>query len=219
MHRGKKKAVILHSGGLDSTSCLLMAKEQGREVLSLGIDYGQRNRIEIEYANAQCKRIGVPRKIIRLEWDKPAVITPVNRTIAEMRRSVSPAFLPGRNAVFLVVACAEAAGIGANEVWIGVNAVDFSGYPDCRPAFIDAARKMTRLAVPNGPKIRTPLQNMTKPQIARLAFRLGLRRGDVWCCYQPAMTVRGVEPCGKCDACILHEYAWSKGLGQSGKNE
>jgi len=213
----KKKAVVLHSGGLDSTSCLLIAKQQGRDVLSLGIDYGQRNRVEIEYASAQCKRFGIPRKVIRLEWDKPVVRTPTNRTIAEMRRNVSPAFLPGRNAVFLVVACAEAAGIGASEVWIGVNAVDFSGYPDCRPAFIDAVRKMARLAIPNGPTIRAPLQNMSKPQIARLAYRLGVRRGDVWCCYQPAMTARGLEPCGKCDACILHEYAWSKGLARLGQ--
>lgn len=208
----KQKAVVLHSGGLDSTLCLLMARQKGRDVLSLGIDYGQRHRIELEYAKLQCKRFGVARKIIRLEWDKPSRTIPTGRKIEEIKGGVSPAFLPGRNAVFLVVACAEAAGIGASEVWIGVNAVDYSGYPDCRPEFIQAFRRMARLAIPNGPKIRAPLLQMTKPQIARLGYRLGLRRGDVWCCYQPAITSRGIEPCGKCDACVLHDYAWSQSV-------
>jgi 7-cyano-7-deazaguanine synthase len=211
----KKKAVVLHSGGLDSTVCVLMAKQQGREVLSLGIDYAQRHRIELEYANNQCKRWDVARKIIRLEWDKPSLKIPLNRRVEQMKASVSPAFLPGRNAIFLVVACAEAAGIGASEVWIGVNAVDFSGYPDCRPEFIEAFRKMNSLAIPNGPRIRAPLLRLTKPQIARRAYRLGLRRGDVWCCYQPSLTPNGIEPCGKCDACVLHQYAWSHGIGSN----
>ena len=215
----KRKAVVLHSGGLDSTLCLLLAKQKKRDVLSLGIDYGQTHRIEIEYANIQCKRLGVPRKIIRLEWDKPRLPIPTNRTVEEMKRDVSPAFLPGRNAVFLAVACAEASGIGASEIWIGVNAIDFSGYPDCRPEFIEAFRKMARLAIPNGPKILAPLLRMTKPQIARRGYQLGLRRGDVWCCYQPAMSAQGIESCGKCDACILHEYAWSEGLRYLRKDE
>ncbi|SRR5713226_873013 len=215
----KQKAVVLHSGGLDSTLCLLLARQKKRDVLSLGIDYGQRHRIEIEYANIQCKRLGIPRKIIRLEWDKPRLSMPTNRTIEEMRKDVSPAFLPGRNAVFLAVACAEAAGIGASEIWIGVNAIDFSGYPDCRPEFIEAFRRMAKLAIPSGPKIRAPLLRMTKPQIARRGYRLGLRRGDVWCCYQPTMSARGIESCRKCDACILHEYAWTEGLRHLRKGE
>jgi 7-cyano-7-deazaguanine synthase len=191
---------------------MLKAKKEGRDVFSLGIDFGQRHRIEIEYANIQCKRFNVPRKVIRLEWDKPIREIPTNRTIAEMRKTISPAFLPGRNSVFLAVACAEAAGIGAREVWIGVNAVDFSGYPDCRPEFIEAFRKMNRIAIPDGPKIQAPLLHMTKPQIARLAYKLGIRRGDVWACYQPVLTSNGIQACGKCDACILHEHAWSEGL-------
>jgi 7-cyano-7-deazaguanine synthase len=215
----KQKAVVLHSGGLDSTLCLLMARERGRSLLSLGIDYGQRHRIELEYADMQCKRLGIARRVIRIEWDKPLLGIPTNRTIQEMKSSVSPAFLPGRNAVFLVVACAEAAAIGATEVWVGVNAIDFSGYPDCRPEFIDAFRKMTRLAIPDGPKIRAPLLRLTKPEIARRGYRLGLRRGDVWCCYQPALTSQGIEPCRKCDACILHEHAWSQVVGRLRKDK
>lgn len=213
-----KKIIVLHSGGLDSTVCLLKAKKRGYDILSLGIDYGQHHRIEIEYANIQCKRLNIPRKIIRLEWDKPLHKIPTNRSIEEMKKGISPAFLPGRNVVFLALACAEASGIGASEVWIGVNAVDFSGYPDCKPAFIDAFRKMIYLAIPKGPKIRAPLLRMTKPQIAYLGYRLGLRQGDIWCCYQPIITSVGLEPCRKCDACILHEYAWSQGLKRLKKN-
>jgi 7-cyano-7-deazaguanine synthase len=206
--KNTKLAVILHSGGLDSTVCLLEAKRRGRQILSLGIDYGQRHRIELEYARHQCERFNVQRKVLRVEWDKPEREMPVNRSIAEMRRSVSTAFLPGRNAVFLTVASAEAAALGASEVWIGVNAVDFSGYPDCRPAFINAFSRMLQFAIPNGPKIVAPLLKMSKPAIARKASRLGVKRGDVWCCYKPELAPNGIIACGQCDACVLHEHAW-----------
>ncbi|MGA9350902.1 MAG: 7-cyano-7-deazaguanine synthase QueC [Anaerolineae bacterium] len=204
-----RKALVLHSGGLDSTVCLLMALEQGREVISLGIDYGQRHIIELEYALAQCRQLNVPRRVLRVEWDKPVRSIPEGRLIEEIRNNVSPAFLPGRNAVFLALACAEAAGLSMEEVWIGVNAIDFSGYPDCRPEFVEAFRQMIKEAIPNGPGIVTPLISMSKSQIAQEAYRLGLRKGDTWCCYQPIVTSRGVEACGECDACVLHEYAWA----------
>jgi len=207
----KRRAVVLHSGGLDSTVCVLLARSKGIDVLSLGIDYGQRHRIELEYARLQCERLDVERKVIRLEWDKPRREMPTKRTVKEIRRSVSSAFLPGRNAIFLAVACAEAAGREADEVWIGVNAVDFSGYPDCKPRFIQSFREMQRCAVPEGPKVCAPLLHLTKPQIARLARKHGLQRGDVWCCYRPTLAPGGVKPCGVCDACVLHEYAWSEG--------
>lgn len=202
------KAVVLHSGGLDSTLCLLMAKEGNRAVVSLGIDYGQRHRIELDYAAAQCRKYGVERRILRVEWDKPARDIPTGRSLDEIRAGVSPAFLPGRNAVFLTLACAEAAGIKAGEVWAGVNAVDFSGYPDCRPEFIDAFKAMIGVAIPGGPKIVAPLLHMTKPQIAAAARRLGLMPGDTWSCYQPRFTPKGISPCGECDACVLHDHAW-----------
>lgn len=202
------KAVVLHSGGLDSTTCLLLALERGAQVLSLGIDYGQRNRTELEYADDQCRRLNVPRKVLRVEWDAPHREIPLNRPVDEIRQGVSPAFLPGRNAVFLVLACAEAAGVGAKEVWVGVNSIDYSGYPDCRPEFIQAFSDMIRLAIPDGPRIIVPLMNMTKPEIAREAYRLGLRPGQTWSCYRPQETPAGMQPCGQCDACVLHSYAW-----------
>ncbi len=208
-----KKVIVLHSGGLDSTVCLLTAKKSGHEVFSLGIDYGQRHHIELEYAKQQCERFGIVRRVLKVEWDKPTLHIPVDRQVQEMHRSISPAFLPGRNALFLVLACAEASAVGASEVWIGVNAVDFSGYPDCRPEFIKAFQKMISVAIPKGPKIVAPLLHLSKPQIARRAHRLGLKKGEFWCCYRPAVTIRGIEPCGHCDACLLHNYAWKKALG------
>lgn len=202
------KALVLHSGGLDSTVCLLMAMEAGREVVSLGIDYDQRHRIELEYAKSQCSKYAVERRMLRVQWEKPARQVPKNRSLNEIRTNESPAFLPGRNAVFLSLACAEAAGIGAAEVWIGVNAIDFSGYPDCRPEFIDTFKAMIHEAIPNNPEIIAPLIEMSKPQIASEARRLGLLPGDTWSCYQPLFTPKGITPCEKCDACILHTYAW-----------
>ncbi len=202
------KAIVLHSGGLDSTLCMLLAREAGLSVVSFGIDYGQRHRLELEYAIAQCRRFGFERRVLRVEWDKPVRDVPTGRSLDEIRCGISPAFLPVRNALFLTLACAEATGINAEDVWIGINAVDFSGYPDCRPEFIDSFRKMINLAVPNGPKIVAPLLEMSKPQIAAEARRLGLAPGDTWSCYQPRFTDQGISPCGQCDACILHDHAW-----------
>ena len=210
------KTVVLHSGGLDSTTCLLLAIERGRDVLSLGIRYGQRHSIELDYAEAQSKQLRVPRKVLQIEWSKPVRQLPVGRKVVEMSQKVSPAFLPGRNVVFLALACAEAAGQEANEVWIGVNAVDFSGYPDCRPEFIDAFSHMMNIAVPEGPSIVAPLLSMSKPEIAALAYRLGLRKGDTWSCYRPSLESGTAHPCGRCDACVLHEYAWSEGAPGDG---
>ncbi len=202
------KALVLHSGGLDSTLCLLMAKEAGREVVSLGIDYGQRHRLELEYALAQCRKHGIERRVLHVEWDKPVREIPTGRSLNEISAGVSPAFLPGRNAIFLTLACAEATGIKAEEVWIGVNTIDFSGYPDCGPEFIDAFKAMIKAAIPDSPEIVAPLIQMSKPDIAAEARRLGLAPGDTWSCYQPRFTNQGISPCGQCDACILHDHAW-----------
>jgi 7-cyano-7-deazaguanine synthase len=204
-----RKIIVLHSGGLDSTVCLLLAREKGFDVISLGIDYGQRSSVELEYANNQCKRFNIPRKVLRIEWDKPSVVIPVDRTIQDIRMGVSSAFLPGRNAIFLCLACAEAAGLEANEVWIGINSVDFSGYPDCRSQFIHAFRAMIKEAFLDPPEIVVPLIYMNKPQIAQEAYRLGLYKNETWSCYTPVKTSDGIKPCERCDACKLSNYAWS----------
>jgi len=208
MEKEKRKIVVLHSGGLDSTVCLLLAKSRGHEVVSLGVSYNQHHHVELDYAAAQCARFGIERKIVSVAWSKPAREIPKNRSMAEIKSGVSSAFLPGRNGIFLMLASAEAAGIGADEVWTGINSVDFSGYPDCRPEFIASFREMLSYAIPKGPKLSAPLQKKSKPQIAKLAHRLGLQRHDTWSCYRPKIAEAGFVPCGACDACKLHEFAW-----------
>ena len=202
--------LVLHSGGLDSSVCLLLARRRSRRVISLGFDYGQRSRVELVYAARLCRSRGIPRRVVRLRWDKPQRDIPKSRSIAEIRsQGVSPAFLPGRNAIFLTIACAEAAAVGAKEVWIGTNSIDFSGYPDCRPEFIRACRMMMRTAIPGGARIVAPLQFHSKHRIGALARGLGLQRSDVWSCYRPRFGSRQPQPCGICDGCALSELAWS----------
>lgn len=202
------KILILHSGGLDSTVCLIKAIKEGHDVISLGIDYGQRHKIEMEYAKRQCLKHEVTRKVIRMEWDKPQRELPTKRSVEEIRGAVSTAFLPGRNLLFFSIASVEAAGIGADEIWAGVNCVDFSGYPDCTPAFVSAFQNVLSNAIPGGPKLQVPLLHNTKPEIAAIAKSLGIGRGETWSCYQPKFHENGVSPCDECDACVLHRFAW-----------
>lgn len=203
------RILVLHSGGLDSTVCLLMAAAKATEVISLGVNYGQTHIIELEYARKQCARLGIKRREISVTWDKPLRDLPRDRSVKEIREAgKSPAFLPGRNLVFLSLAVAEAAGLDFNEVWIGVNGIDFSGYPDCTSTFIDAFRAVSTEALDGGPAIVAPLAEKTKPQIAQLAMELGLSKADTWSCYRPQVDATGVKPCGRCDACALHNYAW-----------
>lgn len=204
------KALILHSGGLDSTVCLMLALERGREVISFGVDYGQKHRIELDYAASQCLQLGVERRVVNVAWAKPNRVIPTNRKVDDIGKKVSSAFLPARNGVFLMLASAEAAGVAAKEIWIGTNSIDFSGYPDATPEFLFAFKKMLRVAVPNGPKLIAPLQQKSKRSIARIAKRLGLSSTDTWSCYRPVICSTGLTPCHACDACTLHAHAWKK---------
>jgi len=202
-------SVVLHSGGLDSSVCLLLAKESSPEVLSLGIDYGQRHRIELEFAQALCNRLGIARRILRVEWDKPQRTLPTSRNLDQIRAGISPGFLPGRNLVFLSLAVAQAATVGASLIWIGVNSRDFSGYPDCRLDFIESFQVAAREAVPGGASVVAPLASMSKPEIAREAMRLGLQKGETWSCYLPRIDNGVISACGICDACVLEAHAWN----------
>jgi 7-cyano-7-deazaguanine synthase len=202
------RVLVLHSGGMDSTTCLYKAKADGAEVYSLGIDYGQRLGVEMLFANRQCEALNVPREIISLAWRKPQRPIPTGREPHEMRASISPAFLPARNVVFLSLASAHAAGISADQLHIGLNCIDFSGYPDCTVEFFNAYRTMMAIANPNGARIEAPLLKMSKEQIARLANDLGIGKDDTWSCYQPKIEAGAVTPCHVCDACRLHDHAW-----------
>lgn len=199
---------MLHSGGMDSTVCLLMASKTNRRVVSLGIDYGQRHAIEHLYAKAICQEYGIERHELKVEWTKPVREIPMNRSLSEMSAKPSIAFLPGRNLLFLSIAVSHAVGIGAEEVWIGVNSVDFSGYPDCTSEFLNSFRNTIILGIPDGPQIVAPLQTWTKIDIAKEAKKFGLSKFSTWSCYRPKIVGSGISPCGHCDACILHEHAW-----------
>lgn len=202
------RVLVLHSGGMDSTTCLYRAHRAGAEVLSLGVDYGQRLAVELLFAERHCEALGVPREVVSVSWRKPAREIPLNRKIEEMGATVSPAFLPGRNALFLSIACAHASGVGADEVHIGLNAVDFSGYPDCTPRFLNAYGAMMAEGHPEGPRVVAPLLDLSKPEIAAMAMGLGIGEFDTWSCYRPQVVDGAVAACRECDACRLHEHAW-----------
>jgi len=187
-----------------------MAHKITPNVLSLGIKYNQRHEIELIYAANQCKKCNIQRKIISVEWDKPQRHRPMSRSIDEIKSGISTAFLPLRNPLFLTLASAEASGVGAKEVWMGINAIDFSGYPDCTQEFISAYQDMVNIATINPPKIVTPIINMSKPEIASKAKTLGLKKYDTWSCYNPITGPSGLSVCNECDACKLHNYAWSE---------
>jgi 7-cyano-7-deazaguanine synthase len=204
-----KTVLVLHSGGLDSTACLFQAQQLGHRVISLGIDYGQRHQVELLFARRQCDAHNIERHVVAISWQKPKRDIPLGRTVDQIKSGVSSAFLPGRNLLFLSIAAAHAAGVGADEVWTGINAVDFSGYPDCTPAFFERFVEVARAANPDGPTVAAPLLALSKPEIARLARSLGIGPGDTWSCYRPKLSAGGVVPCGDCDACKLHDFAWS----------
>jgi 7-cyano-7-deazaguanine synthase len=175
----------------------------------LGIDYGQRLRVELTFADKQCREKQLDRQVIEVRWTKPDRIIPLDRTVEHIRADASPAFLPGRNMIFLALASAHGAGISADEVWTGINSIDFSGYPDCTPEFFEAFCKLHDIGSPQGPKIKAPLLKMSKPEIASLAYTMGIKKGDTWSCYRPEISNGTVAPCGRCDACKLHEHAWA----------
>jgi 7-cyano-7-deazaguanine synthase len=205
-----KKVLVLHSGGLDSTTCLYQAHAEGHQVLSLGVDYGQKLSIEMLFAERQCAQRGIPREVIRLGWHKPERVIPLHRSVEEMRVGVSSAFLPGRNIVFLALGYAHAAGLHMDEIVIGLNCVDFSGYPDCTVEFFESFRAMIDVGSPHGPALVAPLLRLTKPEIAARAIKLGLGPNDTWSCYRPEIKEGAVVPCGQCDACKLHDFAWAE---------
>lgn len=212
-----ERVIVLHSGGLDSTVALLMAVEEGLTPVSLGIDYGQRHQVELTYAEQLCQKFDVERRVLNVAWDKPVREMPMDRPVEEIRSGRSTAFLPARNIVFLSLALAEASGIGATEVWLGINAIDYSGYPDCTQDFLDSFRSIVEIAIPDGPRIRAPLIALSKPQIAEKAAELGIGPEDTWSCYRPVSTSKTIQPCGRCDACQLHKYAWEH-IGRDGAN-
>jgi len=202
-------AVALLSGGLDSMVAAALAREEGFAILALTVDYGQRHRIELEAATRVAAAVGVARHIV-LPLDLRAFGgSALTADIAVPKDGVGGdvpvTYVPARNTILLSLALGWAEAAGARDLFIGVNALDYSGYPDCRPEFIAAFERLaglaTRAADAGAPfRIRAPLQHMTKADIAREAARLGLDAGLSWSCYDPAP---GALHCGHCDACRL----------------
>ena len=202
-------AVVLLSGGLDSMVCAASAREAGYEVAALTIDYGQRHAIEIGRARDLVERLGIARHIVLpldlTAFGGSALTADVAVPKAGVEAGIPVTYVPARNALFLTLALGWAEVLGARAISIGVNALDYSGYPDCRPEFIRAWEAMaataTRIGVEGrSPTVLTPLQHLTKAQIVAEARRLGLDPDWSWSCYDP--TSAG-QPCGLCDSCRL----------------
>lgn len=213
-----KFAVVLLSGGLDSMVAGGIAREAGYRVLALSIDYNQRHRVELSAAQRVAKALNAISHIV-LPLDLTAFGgSALTADIAVPKGGVGDeipvTYVPARNTIFLSLTLGLAEAAGANDVFIGVNALDYSGYPDCRPEFIDAFQRMATLATKAGVEgnpihINAPLQHMSKADIVREAHRLGLDAGLSWSCYDP--TPDG-KHCGLCDSCRLR----AKGFDEAG---
>jgi 7-cyano-7-deazaguanine synthase len=215
---GAPIAVVLLSGGLDSMVTAALAREQGFEVHALSVDYGQRHRLELVSAKRIAQRLGLARHIeIALNlraFGGSALTDAIDVPKDGVGDDVPVTYVPARNLVFLALTTAFAESSGARDVFIGVNALDYSGYPDCRPEFIasfaETARLGTKAGVEGAPfTIHAPLQHMTKAQIAVQCARLGLDPTWSWSCYDP--TPEGLA-CGLCDSCRLRK----KGFAEAG---
>jgi 7-cyano-7-deazaguanine synthase len=209
-----KKAVILSSGGLDSTTAMAIAKIEGFELFSLSFFYGQRHSYELKSAEKIAEAFGVRKHLlINLDLDKIGgsaltdnIDVPKSRSLETMSGEIPVTYVPARNTIFLAHAIAWAEVIESFDIFIGVNSIDFSGYPDCRPEYIAAFEHMANLATKAGIegktrlKIRTPLINLTKAEIIRKGIELGVDYSLTHSCYDPDIDGRA---CGLCDSCLL----------------
>lgn len=218
MSEGAKKAVVLVSGGLDSATVLAMASEQGFDCYALGFDYGQRHRAELLAADRVCQAQGVAaHKVVKLDLSTigGSALTDQNIAVPEHGGEGIPVtYVPARNTIFLSIALGWAEVLNARDIFIGVNAVDYSGYPDCRPEFIAAFEQLANVATKAGvegqqQRIQAPLINLNKAEIIREGIRLGVDYSLTVSCYQA--TDQGLA-CGHCDSCFLRQ----EGFHQAG---
>ena len=218
-----KKAVCLLSGGLDSSTCLALASREGYACYALSFDYGQRHKRELEAAAQVAAHFQAERHLvtrISLEAFGGSALTadiavPKARSASEMSHGIPITYVPARNTIFLSFALAWAEVLESADIFIGVNALDYSGYPDCRPEYIEAYQKMANLATKAGVEgltqltIHTPLLQLSKAQIVTLAQELRVPFGLTYSCYDPGPEGRA---CGQCDACLLRR----KGFEEAG---
>jgi len=204
-----KKAVVLVSGGLDSATTLAMAQEQGYACYAISFDYGQRHRCELQAASKVAQTAGVEEhKVISLNLDNIGGSALTDTSIAvphQQTEGIPVTYVPARNTVFLSLALAWAEVLAADAIFIGVNAVDYSGYPDCRPEFIEAFANLAKLATKAGVEghpigVETPLIHLSKAEIVQQGLRLGVDYANTISCYDPDEAGRA---CGRCDSCRL----------------
>lgn len=219
-------AIVLFSGGLDSTTCLAIARHEGFTPVALSFRYGQRHTHELECAASIAREAGVEHLIADIDLAAfggsalvdPSLDVPKHDSVDEVGDDSIPiTYVPARNTIFLSFAVAVAETRGAHDVYIGVNAVDYSGYPDCRPEFIEAFESMANLATREGVegrplRIHTPLIDLTKAEIIRLGLSLGVDYGRTLSCYDPSPPMGA---CGHCDACLLR----ARGFADSGVDD
>ena len=218
-----RKAICLLSGGLDSATCLGVARRDGFETYALSFDYGQRHIFELEAANRVAAALGAAdHRVARIDLRMfggsaltAGIDVPKHRSTAEMETGIPITYVPARNTIFLSFAMAWAEVLEASDIFLGVNAVDYSGYPDCRPEFVEAFEKMANLATKTGVegitklKIHTPLLHLSKSGIIQLGLECGVDYGLTHSCYHPGANGR---PCGACDSCLLR----AKGFAEAG---
>jgi len=220
------KAVVLLSGGVDSTTCLAIARAEGFAPYALSFRYGQRHSVELEAAGRVATALGaVEHVVIDIDLRRfggsaltADIDVPKDRDEAAMDTDIPITYVPARNTVFLSFALAWAEVLGSQDIYIGVNAIDYSGYPDCRPEYIRAYETMANLATKAGVEgrqhltIRTPLIDLTKAEIIQRGLELGVDYGLTLSCYDPAPDG---TPCGRCDSCLLR----AKGFAEAGARD
>ncbi|MBP8985327.1 MAG: 7-cyano-7-deazaguanine synthase QueC [Syntrophobacterales bacterium] len=219
----KRKAVVLTSGGVDSTTAMAVAREEGYELYSLTFGYGQRHAVELDAARRVAEAFGAKEHLlIRLDLRKIGgsaltadIPVPKSRTGGEMRQEIPVTYVPARNTIFLSYALAWAEVLEAPDIFVGVNALDYSGYPDCRPEYIRAFEEMANLAIKAAVegrfrvKIHAPLINLSKAQIILKGKALGVDYSLTHSCYDPSPEGKA---CGRCDSCLLRK----KGFREAG---
>jgi 7-cyano-7-deazaguanine synthase len=226
MEKSGKAAVVLLSGGLDSSTVLACARRDGFEVYAMSFNYGQRHQVELEHARAVAQKAGVKDHVV-VNFDLRPIggssltstqQVPKHRSVEEIGQGIPSTYVPARNTIFLSFALAWAEVLHSHDIYLGVNALDYSGYPDCRPEYIEAYSAMANLATREGVEgqqsltIHTPLMQLTKAGIIQLGLELGVDYGDTFSCYDPSP--QG-QPCGSCDACLLR----AKGFEEAGVSD
>ncbi|WP_259633199.1 7-cyano-7-deazaguanine synthase QueC [Stieleria sedimenti] len=221
MTENRSPAVVLLSGGLDSATCLAIAREANFAIHAISFRYGQRHEYELERAAALARQFDVAsHRVVEINLSQfggsaltdQSIVVPKSDSVEQIGMEIPVTYVPARNTVFLSLALAFAETIGSVDLFIGVNSLDYSGYPDCRPEYIAAFETMANLATQSGTSgqkltVHTPLIHLTKGEIIQTGLRLGVDYSMTLSCYDPGA---GGKPCGHCDACLLRQKGFDE---------